>query len=546
MRAHGWRFALDCALARNKGEQMKQIRHFLLQEADLRPLLTILTIVIGALVTPLVLAAHPAGIAGEWAGAIEVSEYGKQTRYAGRIKLEQNGAIVSGSLGLDDKRPQPILHGRLNGSKLTFGAAICGGLEMEFHLRVTGDELSGYGLCSTDLGRVVAKVQLSNQEVKFGAGSQGAGMNRRLAMAGLVTGVLATSLGISDAAPGQLGARNAGQIRPPFTLEVHRLLVENAIPSVSIAHIEEGKLVFIGAYGLQAPGVSATTRTLYNIASLSKPMSAEVILRLASKGKLTLDEPMYLYWTDPDIANDERRKLLTPRLALSHQTGFPNWRRQTGRVLIFKHNPGETYGYSGEGYEYVARFAQQKMATDFESLAQHLVLDPLGMTETAYTRRPWFDGRIALPTDAVGKTLEPEIADKWTASDLVYTTPNDYAKFVLSVMRGRDLTPAISKERSRIQIAEKSALCSSAKVEGCPDAAGFGLGWEVFIIADETYLTHDGSDDGVATFVYINLTRKTGTVIFTNSSNGQKIVLPILDLLGKDQAFVECLRRNAC
>jgi len=371
-------------------------------------------------------------------------------------------------------------------------------------------------------------------------------MNSRLAMLGLVTGFVATSVGISAAAREQLGARNAGQIRPPFTLEIHRLLAENSIPSVSIAHIEEGKLVFIGAYGLQAPGVPATTRTLYNIASLSKPISAEVILRLASKGKLTLDEPMYLYWTDPDIANDDRRKLLTPRLALSHQTGFPNWRRQTGRVLIFKHNPGETFGYSGEGYEYVARFAQKKMATDFETLAQQLVLDPLGMKDTAYTGRPWFDGRIALPTDAQGIALEPEIADQWIASDLVYTTPNDYAKFVLSVLRGRDLTPAISKERSRIQIAEKSALCSSSDTEGCPAAAGFGLGWEVFVIGNETYLTHDGSDDGVATFVYINLTRKTSTVIFTNSSNGRKIMLPILQLLGEDQAFVECLRRNAC
>ena len=343
-----------------------------------------------------------------------------------------------------------------------------------------------------------------------------------------------------------MDGQRAQQIRVVLDRDIPRLLADNSVPSVSLVHIEAGKVVFTGAYGEQASGVVATTKTLYNIASLSKPISAEVILRLASQGKLTLDEPMYLYWTDPDIANDERRKLLTPRLALSHQTGFPNWRRQTGHVLTFKHAPGETYGYSGEGYEYVARFAQQKMATDFETLAQNLVLDPLGMTDTAYTRRPWFDGRIALPADAEGKTLEPEITEKWVASDLVYTTPSDYAKLVLSVMRGRDLAPAISKERSRIQIAETSALCSSRKAEGCPDAAGFGLGWEVFSIANETYLTHDGSDDGVATFVYINLARKTGTVIFTNGSNGRKIMLPILDLLGENRAFVECLRRNAC
>jgi CubicO group peptidase (beta-lactamase class C family) len=368
----------------------------------------------------------------------------------------------------------------------------------------------------------------------------------QLPIIGILLGVLVTSVGVSDAEPAHLSARSTQQIHALFSLEIPRLLAENSIPSVSIAHIEEGKVVFIGAYGSQAPGVPATIRTLYNIASLSKPISAEVILRLVSQGSVTLDEPMYLYWIDPDIANDERRKLLTPRLALSHQTGFPNWRRQTNHVLTFKHNPGEAYGYSGEGYEYVARFAQKKMATDFETLAQHLVLDPLGMTDTAYTRRPWFDGRIALPADTQGKILKPEIADEWVASDLVYTTPSDYAKFVRSVMRDDALTPAVARERSRVQIVEQSALCSSPKTEGCPDPAGFGLGWEVFTIANETYLTHDGSDDGVSTFVYINLTRKTATVIFANSSNGRKIMLPILDLLGKDQVFVECMRRNAC
>jgi CubicO group peptidase (beta-lactamase class C family) len=357
---------------------------------------------------------------------------------------------------------------------------------------------------------------------------------------------LSMSVCVGAASSERTDTIRARQIRSLFDRDIPRLLVDNFVPSVSIAHLEGGKVTFVGAYGFQAPGVPATNRTLYNIASLSKPISAEVILRLASQGRLTLDEPMYLYWTDPDIANDERRKLLTARLALSHQTGFPNWRRQTGGILTFKHNPGEAYGYSGEGYEYLARFAQQKMKTDFESLAQRLVLDPLGMTDTAYTRRPWFDGRIAMPADAQGKTLEPEIGDKWTASDLVYTTPGDYAKFVLSVMRGDDLTPAIAQERSRVQVVEKSALCSSGEREGCPDLAGFGLGWEVFAIANETYLTHDGSDVGVSTFVYINLTRKTGTVIFTNSSNGRKIMLPILDLLDKDPVFVDCMRRNAC
>jgi len=55
-----------------------------------------------------------------------------------------------------------------------------------------------------------------------------------------------------------------------------------------------------------------------------------VALKLVSQGKLSLDEPLYKYWTDPDIASDPGNKKITPRLILSHQTGFANWRWMNG------------------------------------------------------------------------------------------------------------------------------------------------------------------------------------------------------------------------
>jgi len=135
-------------------------------------------------------------------------------------------------------------------------------------------------------------------------------------MAGAAVCLLILNAGPRAAQPLEAAPSRERQIRALFERDIPRLLAENTVTSISIAHIEAGIVVFTGAYGMQAPGIVATTKTLYNIASLSKPISAEVILRLASKNRLTLDEPMYIYWTDPDIANDERRKLLTPRIAL--------------------------------------------------------------------------------------------------------------------------------------------------------------------------------------------------------------------------------------
>jgi CubicO group peptidase (beta-lactamase class C family) len=149
-------------------------------------------------------------------------------------------------------------------------------------------------------------------------------------------------------------------------------------------------------YGQQSSSVLATPDRLYNVASLTKPISAEVVLRHVSKGVLSLNELMYKYWIDPDIARDERRKRLTPRIFLSRQTGFANWRSETRNVLCFRNDPGSTFGYSGEGYEYLARFVGNKTGADLEEHARNLVFRRDVMRATAYTRQPWFDERVAV------------------------------------------------------------------------------------------------------------------------------------------------------
>jgi CubicO group peptidase (beta-lactamase class C family) len=177
----------------------------------------------------------------------------------------------------------------------------------------------------------------------------------------------------------------------PTPSALHRLadqaipqwLKKHDVPSAAVAYIHDGEVAWTAVYGEQSPGVPATGKTLYNIASLTKPITAEAILRLASQGKLSLDEPTSTCWIDPDIAANPWHKLLTPRLCLSHQTGFPNWRSRTKGVLTFQWEPGTRTGYSGEGYDYVARFTEKKLERPFEDLAQEAVFASIGMKETA-------------------------------------------------------------------------------------------------------------------------------------------------------------------
>ena len=357
-------------------------------------------------------------------------------------------------------------------------------------------------------------------------------------LAPLLAGVLGA---ISTSGVGQSDHVQIESRTKPLSVSVPEVLASSHVASVSFAEIVNGKLTVAEAFGEQSAGVPATPSTLYNIASMTKPITAEVILRLASQGKLSLDEPMYLYWTDPDIANDERRKLLTPRLALSHQMGFPNWRRETGGKLKFQKTPGTAFGYSGEGFEYVARFAEKKTAQPFEKLAQQLVFGPSAMTSSAYTKRDWFKGRIAAPTDGDGKWLKPVVADKFSAADLVYTTPSEYSRFLIGVMNGQGVTPAIRAERSRIQVEHNIKPCKEARAAGCPDEVGFGLGWEVIRVKGKTFLMHTGRDTGLFTLGFFDPVARTGTIIFTNSEKGAAVIPPLLHLLGTDPVFIAYL-----
>lgn len=247
-------------------------------------------------------------------------------------------------------------------------------------------------------------------------------------------------------------------------------------------------------------------------------------------------------WTDPDIAEDDRPDLLTPRIALTHQTGFANWRSMTGGKLTFTFTPGTGYGYSGEGFEYLTRFMEKKTGMRLDAEAQKLVFEPLGMHDTAFTRQPWFAGRIASPADVKGNWQTPVFAEKPISADKVYTTAKDYALLLKAVLGNKGITPTIAFERDRIQVSQKEQTCSRLSKELCPDDIGSGLSWSVLKSNNTVVLMHTGHDPGVYTFAYLSPTQRSGAVILTNGENGRKLIPIIMRDLDAPEAFVKILQ----
>lgn len=320
-------------------------------------------------------------------------------------------------------------------------------------------------------------------------------------------------------------------------------LAQHNVPSLAIAYVRDGRVAWTRVYGDQAEGVPATDATLYNVASLTKPLFAELVLRLAADGRLSLDEPMSAYWTDPDVAADPRSRLFTPRLALSHQLGFTNWRRETEGVLRIGFEPGTQFRYSGEGYEYARRWLQNRTGASVDSLARQHIFRPAGMRDIAFTRQPWFAGRMAVPKGPEGRWGEPSVDDTANAADDVHTTIADYGRFLASVMNRDALPAALIAQRDSIH-QPGAERCDPAKVNPCPARIGYGLGWTVFEYDDpsQNVLWHTGGDWGEKSIVFYWPARREGAVLLTNGANGFNVMVPAALLLSEGTLFNAFLR----
>ena len=363
-----------------------------------------------------------------------------------------------------------------------------------------------------------------------------------VAVMGCMGATLAAGQHMEQSTAPTVAARENG--RAAIDAHAAEWLKESDVPSVAVAYINDGKVAWTAVYGEQSPGVPATGKTLYNLASLTKPITAETVLRLASAGKLSLDESMSPFWLDPDIKDDPWSKLLTPRLCLSHQTGFANWRRMTGGVLKMRWEPGTQTGYSGEGYMYLGRFAENKMAKPFDALAQEIVFDPIGMKDTSYTAKEWYAGRLAVPHGPKGETPIDPVVTTWNGADLLRTTIGDYAKFVVSVMHDEGLTKEIAAERATmtrdlVKPEELDKMCKIAgEVGHCTITAGMGLGWEVKTVNGVKILEHNGGDWGVSTFAMFVPSQGIGVIVFTNGDNGNEVIRKVVEALYPNQLYL--------
>jgi CubicO group peptidase (beta-lactamase class C family) len=286
------------------------------------------------------------------------------------------------------------------------------------------------------------------------------------------------------------------------------------IPGLSLALIKDGAIVYHRGFGVKntATGEKVTDSTLFEAASMTKPIFAYAVHRLVDRGLLDLDTPLHTYLPYPDAAHDERYKRITGRMVLSHTTGFPNWRN--GPKLDIEFDPGTRFGYSGEGFEYLKAVVGQRTGKDPEQVVQEEVFGPLGMENAYLSWRPEMESLVAVGHS--GERNVPSPKSKPEKAGMAYSLHVDagtYARFLVALIEGRGL--------SAPRLAEMLRPHSQAPADRGGHASGLGL----FLIESlcGTGYGHGGRNGGFFTSqsaVYRE--RKAGYVFLTNSDQGSR------------------------
>jgi CubicO group peptidase (beta-lactamase class C family) len=367
---------------------------------------------------------------------------------------------------------------------------------------------------------------------------------------------------LTERITGRLPALDAdGEVR--LSRQLANAIAQEQIVTAGIGLIRNGRLAWTAYYGDERPGVPANGDTRFNVASITKTITAETVLRLVDKGA-SLDDPMAPHWIDPDLVDDPRHRQLTPRHALTHTTGLPNWRfLGADGKLRFDRDPG-SYGYSGEGFEYLARYVEAVTGLTFPAVVDREVFQPLGIVAARLVVDRTEPPRLARPVDDEGEFpgwyCRPggwcrEDGSFSAADDLVISVP-EYARFLVALMDHSGYGAELADERDRVQAErgdERAVQCTPGEPAPCPLRQGYGLGLEVIDYGDMRVAGHGGSDWSEMSLAYFYLPSRDGVIVFLNAPNrraleGMANVLALLDprspFLSRQRAWLDDARRN--
>lgn len=316
----------------------------------------------------------------------------------------------------------------------------------------------------------------------------------------------------------------------PTRHELEALMREKKVPGLSFVIIENAEITVHMELGLKNTQEKdlIDKNTIFEAASLSKPVFTYGILKLVENGKLDLDKPLAEYLCYPDITNDQRKNSITTRMVLIHSSGFPNWRPKN-EFLKIHFQPGERFSYSGEGFLYLQKVVENISGLFLEEYMQKNVFIPLGMTQSSFI---WSnDNKKATGHNADGNPNETRTEIPQNAAFTMHTTPLDYAKFVIAILKEVGLNSKTIHEMLRPQIKVQEGSTSSIEnyTGQLSNSVSWSLGWGIQCTKMGNSFWHWGDNGGFKSFILGSKNSNNAIIIFTNGSNGLILISEIIN-----------------
>lgn len=303
-----------------------------------------------------------------------------------------------------------------------------------------------------------------------------------------------------------------------FNTQVNFIMKEVGVPGLSLAIINDNRVVFYNTYGYKELKKKETVdkETIFEACSLSKSFLVFAALRLADEGKLDLDKPMYQYLPYEPLEHDQRYKLITPRMILSHSSGIENWKKENNPdTLEIISEPGKKFIYSGEGYQYLAKVMALISHQPYEVYIQEMVFGPLNLKRTfcQYSNGGAYPINYATGYDDFGNAYDKTKNLTPVPASGVHTTALDYATLIVSLFDKTHLTSG------RVQ----NIMTPMVRLSDENPALHYGLGFELFFGPTDTLVSHGGNNSGFKAQIFYSVTNKCGIIFLSNGDLGKLV-----------------------
>lgn len=346
----------------------------------------------------------------------------------------------------------------------------------------------------------------------------------------------------ADTAADKKAAAIRGLTAPDGTVRtLEQAMADRGLAGLSVAVVEDGEIAWTGTWGVRSlrTGEPVDDETVFNLASISKPITALVAAILAEKGLIDLNLPVARYlerWTLPDNELTRAAPIslfhLFSHTAGTSQHGFRDFYLDqplptlvevleggdlpgTAPITV-NFEPGTNWRYSGGGYVIAQIAIEDHLGRSLADLAAEHLFEPLGLANTTMRQHgePGFPTNVARAHDANGEQVGPTglpICPQLSASG-VWSTPRDMARLVIAMQRalaGHDggvISPAVARLTTDIV---------TTKVMG-----GWSVGWaRGHYHGNRDWFWHGGANTGTGGHVYGSMDGGVGLVILGNGPN---------------------------